>query len=272
MEQERVGHPAGAADAPADLVELRQTQEVGPLDDQGVGVGDVQTALDDGGGHQHVVVAAQEVQHHPLQLLLVHLAVGHAEAHRGHQLRQAGRRCGRWSPPGCAGRTTCPPRSISRSMARCDHALVVEPHVGLDGVPVARRRLDDRDVAHAGERHLQGAGDRGGRQGQHVDLQLQLAQRLLLGHAETLLLVDDDQAQVLRSARPARADGACRSARRPCPRANSLRMRRCSLARAEARDHLHFDRELGEALPERAVVLLGQDGRGHQHHAPACCP
>ncbi len=36
--------------------------------------------------------------------------------------------------------------------------------------------------------------------------------------------------------------------------------------RAEARDHLHLDREVGEALPEGAVVLLRQDGGGHQHH------
>ncbi len=81
MEQEGVGHPGRAADASPDLVELSQAQQIGPLHDERVGVGDVEAALDDGGGHQHVGVAAQELEHHPLQLLLGHLAVGDREAH-----------------------------------------------------------------------------------------------------------------------------------------------------------------------------------------------
>ncbi len=74
-----MGHPGRAPDAPPDLVELRQPQQVGPLDDESVGVGDVQPALDDGGGHQHVGVAAQELEHHLLQLLLGHLPVADRE-------------------------------------------------------------------------------------------------------------------------------------------------------------------------------------------------
>ena len=35
---------------------------------------------------------------------------------------------------------------------------------------------------------------------------------------------------------------------------------------AQARDHLDLERELGEALPEGAEVLLGEDRRRHQHH------
>ena len=35
---------------------------------------------------------------------------------------------------------------------------------------------------------------------------------------------------------------------------------------AQARDHLDLDRELGEALPEGAEVLLRQDRGRHQHH------
>ncbi len=36
--------------------------------------------------------------------------------------------------------------------------------------------------------------------------------------------------------------------------------------RAEAGEHLHLHREIGEPLPERAVVLLSQDGGGDQNH------
>ena len=75
--------------------------------------------------------------------------------------------------------------------------VAVLADVGADLVAAARRRLDDGDVADAAERHLQGARDRRGREAHHVDLQLEVAQQLLLAHAEALLLVDDDQAQVL---------------------------------------------------------------------------
>ena len=91
-----------------------------------------------------------------------------------------------------------------------DELLVVLADVGLDRAPALGRRLDHGDVAQAGERHLQRARDRRRAHRDHVDLQLELAQQLLLLDAEALLLVDDDQAEVLRRARRARARGACR--------------------------------------------------------------
>lgn len=38
-----------AADAPAKLMQLRQPEFIGAVDDDGVGVGDVDTGFDDGG-------------------------------------------------------------------------------------------------------------------------------------------------------------------------------------------------------------------------------
>jgi len=79
------------------------------------------------------------------------------------------------------------------------HDLIpVLADVGPDLVPAARRRLYDRDVADAAQRHLQRARDGGRREAHHVGLQAQLAEQLFLPHAEALLLVDDDQAQVVR--------------------------------------------------------------------------
>ncbi len=76
--------------------------------------------------------------------------------------------------------------------------LVVLADVRPDRPPALRRRLDDRDVAQAGERHVQRARDRRRRQREHVDLEPQRAQQLLLRDAEALLLVDDHEAEVLR--------------------------------------------------------------------------
>ena len=75
--------------------------------------------------------------------------------------------------------------------------LVVLADVGEDRLAVGRRRVEEREVADAGEAHLQRARDRRRRQREHVDVGAQLLDRLLVRHAEALLLVDDEQAEVL---------------------------------------------------------------------------
>ena len=100
-------------------------------------------------------------------------------------------------------------------------ALVVLADVGEDRLAVGRRRLQQRQVADADEAHLQRARDRRGRQREHVDVRLELLHRLLVLHAEALLLVDDEQAEVLELDLARRAGGGCRSRSRPrrtrCP-------------------------------------------------------
>ncbi len=89
VEQVGVGALAAAAHASAYLVELRQPEGVGVLDDQRVGLRDVDARLDDRRAHEHVGAAAQVVHHHRLQLPLAHLPVGHREAHPRAQRAQA---------------------------------------------------------------------------------------------------------------------------------------------------------------------------------------
>ena len=79
-----------------------------------------------------------------------------------------------------------------------DELLVVLADGRADRAAALRRRLDDRDVAQPGERHVQRARDRRRAQRQHVDLEPQRAQQLLLRDAEALLLVEDDEPEVLR--------------------------------------------------------------------------
>jgi hypothetical protein len=68
---------------------------------------------------------------------------------------------------------------------------------GLDRQPLLRRGGDHREVAQAFHRHRQRARDRRRGQGQHIDLGAHRLQRFLLAHAETVFLVDDDQAEAL---------------------------------------------------------------------------
>ena len=62
------------------------------------------------------------------------------------------------------------------------------------------------EVAQAFQRHRQRARDRRGGQRQHIDLGAHRLQRFLLAHAETVFLVDDDQAEAVE------LDVLCRSA------------------------------------------------------------
>ena len=62
---------------------------------------------------------------------------------------------------------------------------------------VDRRRGDQRQFAHAGQRQLQRARDRRRRQRQHMHIGLQVLQPFLVLDAEVLLLVDDQQAEIL---------------------------------------------------------------------------
>ena len=87
-EQVRIGAMMRAADAAAQLVQLRQTQPVGEIDHDGVGRGHVDAALDDRRAQQQVEAAVIEIHHQLLELALAHLAVADAYLGFGQQLLQ----------------------------------------------------------------------------------------------------------------------------------------------------------------------------------------
>ena len=125
--------------------------------------------------------------------------------------------------------------------------------VGLDRQALLGRRLDHAHVAHADQRHVQRARDRRGGHRQHVHLGAQLLEPLLVAHAEALLLVHDDQAEVLEAhvllQQAVGADDDVDLARRPAPAQTALLL----LRRAEAREHLDRDREGGQPLAGRCA-------------------
>ena len=145
-----------------------------------------------------------------------------------------------------------------------DELLVVLADVGLDGPAALRRRLDHADVAQAGERHLQRARDRRRAHRDDVDLELHLAQQLLLLDAEALLLVDDQQPEVLR-AHVAREQPVGADQDVDLALGEALDGLALLGGGAEARDVLDRERVVAQALGERAEVLLGEDRRRHQH-------
>jgi hypothetical protein len=123
-----------AADAAAQLVQLRQAELVGAVDDDGVGVRDVDAGFDDGRAQQHVEALPVEVEHHALQLALGHLAVGDARcAPRAPVPVRA--HAARWCRPRCAGST--PGRRACSSRWKASRIMRVVP--GTTKVCTARR-------------------------------------------------------------------------------------------------------------------------------------
>ena len=148
---------------------------------------------------------------------------------------------------------------------RAHHIGVVLPHVHDHGTTPGRRCGDQAHVAHAARGHLHGSRNRRCRKREYVDLLAQVLELLLVLHTKALLLVDDHHAQVLGvhvgRKQAVRAD-------EHVDRALGKRLKRALLLRrgAEAAEHFDLEAKRGKALKERLIVLLGQNGRGAEHH------
>ena len=141
-------------------MELGQAHPVGAVDDEGVGVGHVQPGLDDRRAHEHVDVLAPEGVDHRLQPRLPHLPVGRGDPRLGDELGETGG----------DGVDVLDPvvdvedLTVTQELAAdggTDLLGLVGADVGEDGVAVLRRRGERRHLPQPGDRHLEGARDRG---------------------------------------------------------------------------------------------------------------
>ena len=76
-----------AADAAAQLVQLREAEAVGALDDDRVGGRHVDAGLDDRRAHEQVDALRVELAHHVLEVALAHLAVRDGDPRLGQRAR-----------------------------------------------------------------------------------------------------------------------------------------------------------------------------------------
>ena len=74
-----VGLVLGAADAAAELIEIGQAEAIGAIDDDGVGVRNIEAALDDRGADEHVDFSGDETLHDVFEFVRVHLAVAEVD-------------------------------------------------------------------------------------------------------------------------------------------------------------------------------------------------
>ena len=137
-----------ATDAPAELVELGQPEGVGAVDQDRVGVGDVEARFDDGRAQQHVRFAAVELQHRGFQRPRVHLAVSDDEPGLRHQVLQP-----RAHPfdvlHAVVHEEDLPAAAQLPKDGFPDDAFAETDYLGADRQPVRGRCLDHRQVPEA---------------------------------------------------------------------------------------------------------------------------
>ena len=128
------------------LVQIGESEVVRTIDDDGVGIRYVDTILDDGGREQHVVVVVREVEDDFLQLFGFHLSVADSYTGIGHVLLDD---LGDMFEVGYAivdkvNLTVAAHLEVDGIGYNLGRKSV---HLGLYGIAVGRRRLDDTEVA-----------------------------------------------------------------------------------------------------------------------------
>ena len=247
---------------PRQLVELREPEHVGPVDHERVHRGHVETALHDGRADEHVVRAVGEVEHDPLETAFVHLPVRDRDPGLRHEV------------PHLLGdvldvlhavvhvEDLALPQQLAPDRLR-HGAVVVLAHVREDRLPRLGRGLHQGQVADPGEAHLERAGDRRGREGEHVHVLPEVLDLLLVLHAETLLLVDHEQPHVL-ELHIARQEAMGADDDVDLARFHPGDDRVLLGGREEPRDHLDAYGIAGEAFTERLPVLVREERGGRE--------
>ena len=158
-----IGLIAASAHPSTQLVQLRESEHVGAVDEDCIGMRDVDSRLNNGRGDQHVRLTAKELQHHGLERFGVHLPMSHHDPRIGYQLVE---------PSACLlhcfdavmDEVDLPATAEFAQDRLSDERIVGSDDLRANGQAARRRGLDDREISHTRHGHLQGAGNRSGRE------------------------------------------------------------------------------------------------------------
>ena len=178
------------------LVHLREAETLRVFDNECVGVGIVDAALDNRGGNEHIDLARAEIFHHAFELFFAHLTVRHTDARFASGFLHATDGFFDGAHAIAYVIHLSPAMQLTANGVAYD-VDVPFAHVHFDGASVARRRKDEAHVAHARKTHLHGARNGRCRKREYVDLFAQVLELFFVLYAESLLFVNDDKAQVM---------------------------------------------------------------------------
>ena len=168
-EKEGVSLAIGTSDATTELIEVGETKAVGAVNEDGVGVGDVDAALDDGRSEENVGLSFDELVHHNLEFVFFHLAMTHHNFGFGNQFLDAVAEDFDGSDAVVEEEDLAAAGEFVFD-GLFDKALVVLMNLGFDGIAVGGRGVDGGHVAHSHEGEVKGAGNGGGGESEDVDL------------------------------------------------------------------------------------------------------
>ena len=167
-EEVRVRPMMRAPHSTAELIELGKAERVGAVDDDRVGVGDVEARFDDRGAHKYVCFLCDEIAHDTLEVALPHLSVGDRDPRLGYDARHpACHRIDRLHPVVDEKHLPTAPELAEDCIAH--YVLVEAGRIGPNREAVDWRCLDHAEIPNSSQRKLQRAGNRSRRQREHVD-------------------------------------------------------------------------------------------------------
>ena len=154
VQQIRIAAFPATANASGQLMQLRQAEVLGPVDDQRVGVGDIETGLDNRRTHEHIEVAVPESA--PSS------SWSRSSAHApqttfapGNHCRDLFARSCRWWRPDYVRRTPDRRAAVHGESPRSPVGSVRTDAIGQHRMPVPPAESDRRHLPDTGHRHLQ---------------------------------------------------------------------------------------------------------------------
>ena len=262
VHEKRVGRPVASSHPSPQLIQLGQAHLIRVVDNHGIYIGNVQAGFNNGGGHQHVNLPVDKSHHDFFQLPLPHLPVGEGHICLRHQLRDlVGYLVDVIDPVIHIEYLAAPGHFPGDGLP--DQLIVVFHHIRLNGQTVLGRLLQHAHIPDSDEAHVKCPGNGRGGQSQHIHILLHLLDFFFVGDAESLLLINDQNAQILklhiRRQYPMGADDDIHQSFFQILHGFLLLGRR-----AEAAQQIHPHRKFLHPLGKGVVVLLGQNGGGHQ--------
>ena len=160
------------------------------LDDKSVYIGHVHARLDNGGAYKYINLVFYQLRPYVRKSFLGKLTVSHGDARVGDKF---GNFCG--STLNCL-HTVVNVVDLSAASQLLgyrlnDNAHIMLDNIGLNGISVHRRLLDNAHITNAAHSHIKRSRNRRSRQHKHVHTRKRLLEPLLVSHAEPLLLVNN---------------------------------------------------------------------------------
>ena len=123
------------------------------VDDNCVHIGNIQSRLDDGGCNQHIIFPFDEIIHHLLKFVPLHLTVGNSHFYPWNHALNHYRNIHDIQHSGCHKKDLATPRNL-KCNGFLDHFLAKGVDFGLHRIAVWRRGINDGKIAGAHEREL----------------------------------------------------------------------------------------------------------------------